>query len=204
MKNVLFAIIVLTLNATYATTVEWDKMTAVDTQVWDTGHLWNVWGYSENNAWLEVAIVVTYGQHGDLAGSRWLSGQTTLWSRQMSYGEIASYDSLIGQGGSYFYRSTKGTPDIQCDYDMIFGEDGTGYLGFAAIAYTESSGYTDEYLAYGWVQLALDPLSNPVVVASAWDVDGGAMIVGGGAVPEPTSGLLFLLGISVLVLKRRV
>ena len=43
----------------------------------------------------------------------------------------------------------------------------------------------------------------PTVLSSAWDIDGGAMIVGAGAVPEPTSGLLLLLGISSLALRRK-
>lgn len=57
---------------------------------------------------------------------------------------------------------------------------------------------------YGWVELRAMSDGNVELLASAVDIDGDAMIVGGGsATPEPTSGVLLLLGISLLVLRRR-
>ena len=69
--------------------------------------------------------------------------------------------------------------------------------------YTDSRIYTGEYV-YGWIELSSDSDGKAFVVSSAFDADGGPMIVGGGlAVPEPTSGLLLLVGGSLLALRSR-
>lgn len=58
-------------------------------------------------------------------------------------------------------------------------------------------------VAYGWVGLQATGDGNLFVVASAIDLDGGPMIVGGGsATPEPSCGLLLLLGAGLLALRR--
>ena len=62
-------------------------------------------------------------------------------------------------------------------------------------------------MVYGWVALSEDAYGNPVAISSAIDLDGGPMIVGGGAwegaTPEPVSGILLLLGGALLALRRR-
>ncbi len=68
--------------------------------------------------------------------------------------------------------------------DILFGADPTVY--------------------YGWVQLLVGTDGSLRVGASAIDLDGGPMIVGGGsAIPEPSSVLLLLAGGALLVLRRR-
>ena len=59
---------------------------------------------------------------------------------------------------------------------------------------------------YGWAECSIQEFSEqgPIsikVLNSAFDADGGGMIVG--AVPEPTSELLLLLGIAGIALRRR-
>ena len=62
--------------------------------------------------------------------------------------------------------------------------------------------YTGEYV-YGWVELAFDSENTLYVVTSAFDADGGPMIVGGGsATPEPSAVLLLLVGGAGLLLRR--
>jgi len=53
---------------------------------------------------------------------------------------------------------------------------------------------------YGWVQLAREGDNNLAVLGSAIDLAGGSLVVG--VIPEPSSGLLFMLGLSVLSLAR--
>ena len=69
--------------------------------------------------------------------------------------------------------------------------------------------YDDEEV-YGWAQIGMlgDENSGHLYMKhSAIDLDGGPMIVGGGAwdgaTPEPVSGLLLLLGGALLALRRR-
>ena len=67
---------------------------------------------------------------------------------------------------------------------------------------------SDEYSSYvyGWVEIGWGEYGNdPVVLSSAWDADGGPMIVGGGSAltPEPSAALLLLVGGALLALRRR-
>ena len=59
---------------------------------------------------------------------------------------------------------------------------------------------------YGWVSIGVDDDGSPYLVHSAIDLDGGPMIVGGGAweggIPEPSGGMLLLIGAAVLGLRR--
>ncbi len=76
------------------------------------------------------------------------------------------------------------------------------YLAFKTILWGEE--YTRTGIEpYGWVELYIQD-ENIMLVSSAVDIDGGPMIVGGGAAtPEPTSGMLMLLGMLGLLLRRQ-
>ena len=56
---------------------------------------------------------------------------------------------------------------------------------------------------YGWVELQVGQDGVVRLASSALDLDGGPMIVGGGsATPEPSSAMLFVLGVGFLLMKR--
>ncbi len=79
------------------------------------------------------------------------------------------------------------------------------YLSY--ICTYESSWYGENrYYYYGWVDIYLDS-DGQVNAWGAFDKDGGPMIVGGGAweggIPEPSGGMLLLIGTAVLGLRRR-
>lgn len=67
----------------------------------------------------------------------------------------------------------------------------------------------DEHLevansVYGWVGYHIDQEGQITVLSSAWDLDGGPMIVGGwSASPEPSGGLLLMLGAAMFALRRK-
>ena len=56
---------------------------------------------------------------------------------------------------------------------------------------------------YGWVAFLVSDTAEVDLLASAVDLGGGAMLVGGGVVPEPTAGLLLMFGLAALALRRR-
>ena len=82
-------------------------------------------------------------------------------------------------------------------------EPGNRFLAFSLVDLQ-----SDEM--FGWIELRIEGSSSGgdvSILGSAIDLDGGAMIVGGGAwdgaTPEPVSGLLLLLGGALLALRRR-
>ncbi len=64
----------------------------------------------------------------------------------------------------------------------------------------------DPSYIYGWVEIAVSADGTLSLGRSAIDLDGGPMIVGGGAwegaTPEPASGVLLLIGGALLALRR--
>jgi hypothetical protein len=77
------------------------------------------------------------------------------------------------------------------------------YLGFVTDVYMDDGSF-DVRTGYGWVKFRADLYGGLYVDAAAIDLDGGPMIVGGGAyIPEPHSALLLFVGCALLALKRR-
>ena len=59
-------------------------------------------------------------------------------------------------------------------------------------------------LVYGWIAMSYNG-DSLVLTGSAWDADGGPMIVGGGSalIPEPSAAVLLFVGGALLALRRR-
>ena len=131
------------------------------------------------------------------------------WAR-MNAGDVVS-QSTIRNKDSYFLH----TPDM----DEPAGGSGQGYSKYSISVSPNESFYLAFVAAedggenpnlttvYGWVEIEIDDIGNLSLVGSAFDLDGGPMIVGGGSysetVPEPSGGVLFLLGVAALGLRRR-
>ena len=196
-KTLITLVFCLSCIACHAINVEWNQMKAVDAEVWDTGPLWQIWG--DSNA-LYAEIMVTY-DGGILSASHYMGGGSTIWVKQMSEGTTINEESMARTSEGYFYQSTMYDSHIESDYSIDISDSRSIYLAFKVIAYDDQS---NPFPVYGWVEVSAPmPGSEPKILPSAWDTDGGAMIVGAGAVPEPTSGLLLLLGVAGLALRRK-
>ena len=155
-----------------------------------------------------ILTLVGDGNHRTVTGSGGVDGFSGKWI-VASLGAVIDavcFGSVSDPLVATELAVSSGTP-VQVDVP------GTYYLAVqvetltdADVGFADASRYTGEFL-YGWVALALDEYGMPTIQASAIDLDGGPMVVGGGAytdaTPEPSAGLLFLIGLAVLGLRRR-
>ena len=75
------------------------------------------------------------------------------------------------------------------------------------LMFSVDTDYPNLDVIYGWIQLQMEESGTISYLHSAYDLDGGPMVVGGGAytdaTPEPSAGVLFLLGAAALGLRRK-
>lgn len=123
-------------------------------------------------------------------------------------GDLVDASTIFGHHDYWFYEMAKSQPEYAYGEPKIIEFDKSYYVMFAiedmedAWAYRLKETTEPPQLYYGWAEYAVSEDGTFKILNSAIDFDGGGMIVGSGAVPEPTSGLLLLLGIAGLVLRR--
>ena len=106
--------------------------------------------------------------------------------------------------GEYLLRHEMGDGANIDNGCFLLENDASVYLSF--ICSDIPNGVSQPPFVYGWVELEIDGQGNVVIRSSAYDLDGGPMVVGGGAwtgnIPEPSGGILLLIGAAVLGLRR--
>ena len=127
--------------------------------------------------------------------------ETQGWSIAQE-GDIVSYDTMRNKDGNHYIMRTghlDGRDDVYSS-ELTVNGDTSLYLAFVC-----ADGW--ERYVYGWVEISVSGSGNIEVLGSAYDYACGPMVVGGGAwtggIPEPSGGMLFLLGAAVLGLRRR-
>lgn len=198
-----FAIIFLflmTVRGISAANVQWDCFISG----YREGYTDIEWQYEASWAYLNIVYVETTAGLNLGIGSCIMESSANWYLAD--YGSIVDASTALGRS-SYFYAT--------CDmpnqggtsfYDIVFynilvPNGGVAFLALAVLDY-----YSNE-CRYGWVALENDN-GKLIKRASAIDLDGGPMYVGGGSAPssgspEPSSGILLLLGYAILTLRRR-
>ena len=121
----------------------------------------------------------------------------TIWV-DAAYGDVLFDGYFMSNKRIYSYKDYFGSEwadaEIRYEREVVQGE--TLYIAFA--------GEPEMYPFYGWLELLVedDGLS---LVSSALTYSPGLIVGTGdfGAIPEPTSGALAVLGIALLALRRR-
>lgn len=119
---------------------------------------------------------------------------------------VAVDSSMFGDGKTSLYSSVYkesggGTMDV--DVGRLF------YLAFQAYELLcisdpeHGDGISRGRDYYGWVALSAKDGDAVELLSSAINLSGGGIIVGAGAVPEPSGGALLALGMSLLALRRK-
>lgn len=170
-----------------ATTVEWGTLTI---DKYSGGYYCVAWpldmeSYSDGNT-----VILTGSTYDNLA-------YASLWV------EVFAGDLITGQGlyeneTSYFAYANH-TQDLEpiefSDYSVSVTKGESTYLAVAL-----DIGHEGEEFWVGWMEITLDDNGDVVALNSAFDRSGGPLIVG--AIPEPCLGMLIMLGLMVLGLKR--
>jgi hypothetical protein len=189
MKRIVAVISFLCYLVCSASTVEWGTLT-ID-KYSDGSYYCTAW-----------PLYMDSHRNGDtmiLAGSTYDNlAYASLWV------EVFAGDVITGQGlyeneTSYFAYANH-TPDWEpielSDYSVSVRKGESTYLAVALdIAHEGREFWT------GWMELTVDENGDVVALNSAFDRSGGPLIVG--AIPEPTSGMFLIFGLTVLGLRRR-
>lgn len=179
----------------FAATVLWDSVVLSSYGSYD-----GVYYYSFTYPYLGFS-----GSVSDRAMILWAEGSqymeiSSMWCLAEK-GSVASVENIVGEG-SYFYAAdfaVGGVPSgVQTDYPLVIDDAASIFLKMICRTYVDPNVAT-----VGWVELAYDVDEGLRIEHSAIDLDGGAMIVGGGAIPEPTGGWLVAVGFALIGLRRR-
>lgn len=106
----------------------------------------------------------------------------------------------------YLLRHMMGDGDDIKSGIFVLQKTTSAYLAFVCsdLEYVWNESYAS--FVYGWIELGIDSNGMLYLAQSAYDLDGGPMVVGGGVwtggIPEPSCGMLFLLGVAILGLRR--
>lgn len=190
MKKTVFVLVWSILLSSFAGTVEWNKAFVMSWEDYSGVHDQSVtigapsflptWGDRIEGGWRLTAIPGSYMEYAN----------TFVLS---CLGDLVYADYINNQSQYFSYAKFGDENSGRTDYYLDILVDNPVYIAFQ----NEFAGGT----RYGWFQIGVDQAGELNILSSAWDLDGDAIVVG--AIPEPTSGMLVLLGMAALALKRR-
>ena len=106
-------------------------------------------------------------------------------------------ETFVKDATGYFHMNNiYGNRECRVDYEILIPDNESVYLAFA---YAKSG--TPTAVNFGWAEIAVDADGRPQVIRSATDLGGSAIVVG--AIPEPSSALLLVMGLAMIVLRRK-
>ena len=150
--------------------------------------------FLEHGGSLYMTFDYTYGESSISIHSRPVRNLQYSVIATLAYaGDIASADYFNNLTQFLSYAEKDDFSKSHSDYDITILLDESAYIAYQVN--DASYGYL-----YGWYQLGY-PNGELTALNSAIDLDGDSIVVG--AIPEPSSGLLLLLGVAGLALKRR-
>ena len=185
-------VLIFTCHVAFSANVVWNSV-EVGTSFPEIGYYSITWPYVSMRGTVTSSVLTLWAET-----ETYMEFQSS-WM-QVSKGELISRAS-IEEAGSYFYKGDfwrEGDEVAQVDYPIQLTEGESVYLAVLFSGYSAPENFN-----VAWMELSMDADYNLVIARSAIDLDGDMMIVGGGAIPEPSSGVLLLLGTIILALRRK-
>ena len=194
MKQILLLLVLTISIFSFGSEVEWNSFILVDTG-------YPTIGYAGISAYTDTSLSLSTTKAGNQLTIR-ESGFTSLIS--FATWSLAFEDEFIDE--SFFNDTTR----------IFYNGDGHGthnpisanynadsfYLAFKTIVWEDEMFIAPKGTDFGWVQLGVKN-GEIEILSSAMNLSGAPILTGAGAIPEPTSGLLLLLGVAGLALRRR-
>ena len=137
-----------------------------------------IWAQADSN--LESANTFVLAVVGDVVDAGYIENRTE-WFAYAKYGDDSASHS---------------------DHSITLFPGDSVYLAYRIETYNHAAPTQMAPPTYGWIEMRLDNAGVVSSLRSAWDVDGDPIVVGIGAIPEPSSALLLFVGGALLALRR--
>lgn len=206
MRIVTVMILLVLCNCAYAASARWTGIGLssgedLDNTVWNhfSG---SVYGENSEHAWFHSFIYGhvensgTYLKHLDFSGE--MMEPTFNWWALALYGDIVCETTFenLRPVELFYYNDPVNIDGTLVDNPSDF------YMAFkVSEVLKDSTGYVEGMSWYGWVHVSMDENLEMTLLGADINLYGGAVIVG--AIPEPSDGMLLLIGAAALGLRRR-
>ena len=191
MKKTIILFSVFANTLVFASTIEWPIAIVYpfdgEVTLWVGSNLLP----QPNYAHAAVFCYLTDMSSSEVTLSAWgvLLTPSSRW-RQMYDGDEVNSSTMASSHKDFFAT----------DSEPYYGEVTIGYGESIYLGFVIGPDYGHGYGYYGWVELGYD--ENGITAwGSGMDIDGAPILIG--AIPEPSSALLALMGFAVLGLRRR-
>ena len=194
MKRILLIAVALFTMTTMGASVEWGAF-----QLFGNSPGSIILGYDGSEVYANTSVSMMTTKNGNalnIAEEGTYLAAFTAWTVAIA-GEIVNAD-MLRDVDRLFYRCDGIQANNPFDVDYV---SDSFYFAFETLVWDNPELSGSRQVEYGWVQIEVTN-GALAVIDSAMGLEGQSMIVGAGAIPEPSSGTMLVWGIVLLSLRR--